>query len=124
MFVVISSLLVKNLFSDFTQGGSSVDTSEATRLINREDAILLDIRSIAEFSEGHILNAINIPFTDLDNRTSELEKFRDRAIIIYCKTGVSAGQAATSLNKLSFKKIHRLKGGIENWKQANLPLAT
>ncbi len=124
LFVVISSLLIKNLLTDFTQGGSSVEASEATRLINRENAVLLDIRPTAEFSDGHIINATNIPFSDFDNRTSELEKFRDRPIIICCKTGTSASLAAASLKKLGFENIQRLKGGIEGWKHASLPLAS
>ena len=124
LFVVILSLLIKNLLTDFTQGGSSVESSEATRLINRESAIMLDIRNSAEFSDGHILNAINIPFSEFDKRSAELEKLRDHPVIICCKTGTSASLAVTALNKLGFEKTYRLKGGIEGWKHASLPLAS
>ncbi len=124
LFVVILVLLIKNLLTDFTQGGASIEASEATRLMNREKAILLDIRSQSEFSDGHIINATNIPFSEFDSRASELEKLRDHPVIICCKTGTTASLAVTALKKLGFEKIYRLKGGIEGWKQSSLPLAT
>lgn len=124
LFIVILSLLIKNLLTDFTQGGSSVEASEATRLMNRENAIMLDIRNTAEFSDGHILNATNIPFSEFDNRTNDLEKIRNKPVIVCCKTGTSASLAVAALNKLGFENIYRLKGGIEGWKNASLPLAS
>jgi len=124
LFLIILSLLIQNLLTGFKQGGSSVEASEATRLMNRENAIMLDIRNTAEFSDGHIINATNIPFSEFDNRTADLEKLRDKPIIICCKTGTSASLAVTALNKLGFEKIYRLKGGIEGWKHASLPLAS
>jgi len=122
LFVVILVLLIKNLLTDFTQGGSSIEASEATRLMNRENAILLDIRNQAEFSDGHIINATNIPFSEFENRASELEKLRDHPVIICCKTGSTARLAVSNLKKLGFEKIYHLKGGIESWKNADLPL--
>ena len=124
LFLIILSLLIQNLFADFKQGGSSVEAAEATRLMNREDAIMLDIRNTAEFSDGHIINATNIPYSEFDNRSSDLEKIRDKPVIVCCKTGTSANLAVTALNKLGFEKIYRLKGGIEGWKHASLPLAS
>ncbi len=123
LFFVILFLLIQNLFTEFKQGGSSIEASEATRLINRENAIMLDIRNTAEFSDGHIINSTNIPFSEFDNRTSDLEKLREHPVIICCKTGTSANLAVTALNKLGFENIYRLKGGIEGWKHASLPLA-
>jgi len=124
LFIVVLSLLINNFVTDFRQGGASIEASEATRLMNRENAIMLDIRNKSEFSDGHILNATNIPFSEFDNRTSDLEKLRNQPVIICCKTGTTASLAASALNKLGFEKSYRLKGGIEGWKQASLPLAT
>ncbi len=124
LFVVILTLLIKNLLDDVAQGASSVDPSEATRLLNRENAVVVDIRSSDEFSEGHILNASNIPYSEFEIRTAELEKLRDRPIIICCKTGTATNVAIASLKKMGFENLYRLKGGIDNWKHASLPLAT
>lgn len=124
LFMIILTLLIKNILADVGQGGTSVGTSEATRLMNRENAVLLDIRNSEEFSNGHILNATNIPFTDFESRNSDLEKLRDQPIILCCNTGSTTGGAAASLKKLGFDNIHRLKGGIDGWKHASLPLAT
>ncbi|MFK8068740.1 MAG: rhodanese-like domain-containing protein [Gammaproteobacteria bacterium] len=124
LFVVILTLLIKNLSAEVVQGASSVDPSEATRLLNRENAIVVDIRSPDEFSEGHILNAKNIPYSEFETRTAELEKLRDRPMIICCKTGTSTNVAIANLKKMGFENLHRLKGGIDNWKHESLPLTT
>lgn len=124
LFVILSSLLIRSLLTDLKQGGKSLEASSATLMLNREDAVMLDIRTAADFAEGHIINAKNIPFSEFEKRTHELEKLRDRPIIVCCKTGTSASQAVASLNKLGFEKMYRLKGGIEGWKHSNLPLAT
>ncbi len=124
LLILISILLIKNLLADLSGGTSLVDPSAATLLMNRENAILLDIRKPEDFSKGHILSAINIPLSELENRISELEKYRERPIIICCNTGTTATLAMKQLKKMGFEKIYRLKGGIEGWKQASLPLAT
>lgn len=124
LFVVLSGLLIRSMLTDLKQGGTSLEASGATLMLNRENAVMLDIRTAADFSEGHVINAINIPFSEFDNRAADLEKLRDRPIIVCCKTGTSASQSVASLKKLGFEKTYRLKGGIEGWKQSNLPLAT
>ncbi len=124
LFVVLSGLLIRSMLTDLKQGGTSLEASGATLMLNRENAVMLDIRTAADFSEGHVINAINIPFSEFDRRTADLEKLRDRPVIVCCKTGTSASQSVASLKKLGFEKTYRLKGGIEGWKQSNLPLAT
>lgn len=124
LFVIILFMLIKILLTDLIQGGSHIDATEATRLINREDAIVLDIRDSAEFTQGHIISAVNIPFADLSNQINKLDQYRNKPVIICCRTGMTAGTAIGILKKSGIEKIYRLKGGIDGWKHANLPLAT
>lgn len=123
LFLVALGLLIRNLMGDFGKGGKAIDSHEATRLINRENAVILDIRGQAEFNKGHIINAVNIPTSELETRVSELQKYQDRPVIICCQTGMTASPAITILNKSGLSRVLRLRGGIDSWKQEHLPLA-
>jgi rhodanese-related sulfurtransferase len=102
-------------------GGPSVGTLEATRLINQSDAIVIDVRSAAEFAQSHILNARNIPLDELEKRLKELERFKDKPVIVSCATGSRSGSAAAILRKHGFSNVVSLAGGVAAWQQAGLP---
>ena len=103
-------------------GGASVSTLEATQLINRQDALVVDIRSADDFRKAHILNARNVPLPELDARLGDLEKFKAKPIIIACESGNRSGSAAAVLRKRGFEKVFSLVGGIGAWQQAGLPV--
>ena len=110
------------LFSESKKSGASVTTSEAIQLINKQDAILVDIRSKKELEAGTITNAIHIPLVDFDKRMSELDKHKEKDIIIVCNMGQTAGAVCKKLSTAGYSKVVRLKGGIVEWKAQNLPL--
>jgi len=91
-------------------------------MANGEDALLLDIRSPADFKAGRVIGAKNIPFADLTKRMSELEKHKDKPIVIICKTGQTASSAANMLKKADYTNVHRMSGGMAEWTGQNLPL--
>lgn len=104
-------------------GSSSLDTLAATRLINTEDALLLDIREQNEFNEGHVLGARHVPASRLsDAAGADLARFKDRAVIVYCNVGQRSAGAAETLRKAGFSKVYNLAGGIAAWRQAGLPV--
>lgn len=103
-------------------GGKEVSPTDATLMINRENAVFIDVRSPAEFVAGHVADSINIPREKLSERVAELEKFKDRPLILNCASGVRAGGACTDLRKLGFDKVFSLAGGMNAWVQAGLPL--
>ena len=104
-------------------GGPSVTAAEATRLINREDALVLDVREPGEYAAGHILGAKNVPAARLDGPLpGDLAKRKDRALILYCERGDAAPKAAGLLRKQGFEKAVALAGGIAGWRQAGLPV--
>lgn len=101
--------------------GASVSTLQATMLINQKDAIVLDVRTPGEYTQSHILNARNIPLDELEARMKDIERFKERPIIVACATGSRSGSAAATLRKHGFKEVVNLDGGLAAWQQAGLP---
>lgn len=121
-WIVVAGMLVYSFFSARLRGFSSVQPSLATQLINRENAIILDVREDNEYREGHIINSVHIPVGYLNNRLNELEKHKDQPIIVGCRSGQRSSQACGILKKHGFDKVYNLSGGIMGWKNDNLPL--
>jgi len=103
-------------------GGASVSTLEATQLINRQDALILDVRNAEEFRKGRILNARNIPLPELDARNSDIARYKTKPVIVACESGSRSGAAAAVLRKQGFAQVFSLRGGIAAWQQAGLPV--
>ncbi len=100
-----------------------VTHQQATLLMNRESAKVIDVRSESEFKKGHILDSTLLPLSKLkNNEFGGLEKELDAPIIVVCNTGMTSTQACQMLQKAGFTNIHNLQGGIAEWKTANLPL--
>ena len=115
-------LLVLFIRNETHRGGSSVSAQELVALVNKEDAVVLDLRDQKEYAAGHIANAVNIPYSALESRLSELDKFKDKPIVLTCKMGQHAGSAGTALRKNGFPNVSRLSGGIAEWRNQNLPV--
>lgn len=103
-------------------GGNRVNPAQATLLINREDAHVVDVREAEEFAAGHLPDAINIPVAKLADRIAELEKFKDKPLIVCCASGMRSGKACGELQKLGFTRLYNLDGGIDAWAQAGQPV--
>jgi rhodanese-related sulfurtransferase len=99
-----------------------VGVFEAVQLINRRDAMVLDVRDTGEFAAGHITSARHIPEAQLADRLKELEKFRSRPIIVSCQSGTRAPAVSAVLRKRGFAEVFALRGGIAAWRQASMPL--
>ena len=103
-----------------TAGGPWVNTAEATHLINREDALVIDVRDPGEYGAGHILGAKNVPLSRLND--AEVAKRKDRPLIVYCEGGDRSGKAIAALKKQGFTRVVNLSGGLRAWQQAGLPV--
>lgn len=103
-------------------GGPSVNTLEATQLINRQDALVLDVREQAEFALSHILNSRGLPLSQLEARVGDVQKFKDKPVIVYCATGNRSSAAVATLKKHGFSNVVNLSGGFAAWQQAGLPV--
>ncbi|MCG6952580.1 MAG: rhodanese-like domain-containing protein [Betaproteobacteria bacterium] len=103
-------------------GGHSVDTLRATQCINREDALVVDVRDAAEVAQGKILGARAVPLAQLGERGPELRKNKEKPIIVYCGRGNQSQQAAAILRKQGYANVFNLSGGFAAWLQAGLPI--
>lgn len=104
------------------RAGSEVSAFEAVQLINRKDALVIDVRDIGEFEAGHIAGAKHVPEAQLADRIKELEKFRDRPVIMACRSGNRSASAVKLLRAAGFAEAVNLGGGIGAWEQAGMPL--
>ena len=121
-FFAVLTLLVFNLFGSRMRGYNVASPADATTLINRNDATVIDVRTDKEFNEGHIVNSIHIPQSNIKERLAELEKYKHKPLIISCRTGQRSGQVCGALKKQGFDHIYNLTGGIVAWQSANFPL--
>ena len=103
-------------------GHNPLTSTQAIQLINREDALVVDIREPADYVAGHVADARNIPLASLEERAGELDKYKSGPVIVVCQTGVRSSGACKKLQKLGFAKLHSLEGGIAGWTEAGLPL--
>jgi rhodanese-related sulfurtransferase len=104
-------------------GGPSVSAAQATQLINREDALVVDVRDPGEYGAGHILGAKNVPLSRINGAGSEIAaKRKDKPVIVYCDDGNRSTKAAAVLRSQGFPKAVNLSGGLAAWRQAGLPV--
>jgi rhodanese-related sulfurtransferase len=119
---VSGAILVWPLVNRRLSGVPEVGALQAVQMLNRNDALMIDVREPAEFSAGHAPNARNIPLAQFDKRIGELEKFKNRPAVVVCQTGSRAHAATALLKKAGFAQVVVLAGGIGAWQQANMPI--
>jgi rhodanese-related sulfurtransferase len=99
----------------------AVSPGEATRLLNHENAIMIDMRSDKDYREGHIVNAVNMPDSK-GEVPATLNKYRERPVIVYCQRGQQSTAVCNRLSKQGFVSVYNLQGGVLAWQKAELPL--
>ncbi len=99
-----------------------VGPQQAVMLINRRDAIVVDVRDKKEFETGHIVDAINIPLAKLEQRLTELKKHQQKPVIVVCKLGQHSGEAAKKIQAAGHEEVFKLSGGLTEWKAQSMPL--
>jgi rhodanese-related sulfurtransferase len=104
------------------RGFKALRPAQLTDLINRENALLVDLSPAADFEKGHIAGARNIAPSQFDPESKQLAKARDLPVVVTCRTGQASLAAAARLRKAGFTRVHWLEGGVAAWQQADLPL--
>jgi len=122
ILVVSGGMLVWPLFRGRFSSAREVGAFEATALINRRNAVLLDLRETKEYEGGRIPNALHLPQSQLETRGHELKKLTARPVIAYCDRGQRSRTAAGALAKLGFAEVYTLRGGLRAWSEAGLPV--
>jgi len=119
--VVVLALLTMNLA---TGGGkNNIDPQQATLMINRDDAVVVDVRPMADYNQGHIVNSINAPINGFANQISRLDKHKNKPVIVSCRSGNQSQLACRQLRKAGFEQVYNLRGGVMAWQSANLPVS-
>jgi len=126
IFLIVIALVSGGMlaFTSFRQVGSrnSLSPTQATLLINREDAQVIDVREPDEYVSGHLPESRNFPLGRLAERAGELDKLKNTPLILVCQSGARSSGACKQLEKLGFAKVHNLDGGLNAWRTAGLPL--
>ena len=121
-FIIVFFMVIMLFMSEKMQAFANANTSELTHLVNRKDAVVIDTRDIADYKQGHIVNAINIPLADMVSGKTSLDKYKGKEVIAYCASGMSSKLACKHLIKSGIENVYNLAGGINAWKSDNLPV--
>jgi rhodanese-related sulfurtransferase len=103
-------------------GVSNLSPTEAVLLMNRSNALVLDVREDTEYAQGHIADAKHIPLAQLGERLKELTRYKEKPVLLHCQGGVRSAKACDLLAKNGFTKLYNLQGGLNAWQQAKLPV--
>ena len=123
MVSVLLMLIYLFAFTEQKKAGKQISVHDVTSLINSEEGVLVDIRDSKEYESGHIANALNIPLAKLDTRMVELEKHRDKTVVLVDKLGQHSASAGRKLRVSGFE-VRRLQGGMGEWRSQSLPVVT
>jgi len=121
-FAVVLAALIATEFARATRRWKELDTAQAILLINRQEPVILDVSNSADYSKGHILNAISMPPTRIESGNKELLKFQQRPVLVYCKNGQVSPQIASKLVGLGFENVNVLRGGLAQWQADQQPV--
>lgn len=125
LLLVIAFFVILGMLAYHTASGggkSNIPPQLATQMINRQDAVVVDVRPMADFNQGHIVNSINIPINSFKNQIKQLEKHKNKPVIVSCRSGSQSQAACRDLRKAGFEQTYNLRGGVMAWQSANLPL--
>ena len=122
-FVVLLALVIFNEVKIATQRFASLTPAKAVQLMNNEDVVVLDVREASETAGGKIAKAVQIPVGTVKTRIAELDKHKDKTLLVYCKTGARSAAACKELSQHGFDKIYSLNGGLLAWQEAHLPIS-
>ncbi len=103
-------------------GVANITSTEAVMLMNRTKPLILDVRDAAEYAAGHIQGAKHIPVGELVGRLKEIEKFKNKPVLVHCQKGMRAKSACNVLREQQFTQLHNLQGGLDSWIEAKMPL--
>ena len=114
--------LVFNELSALFRGYKGLQPAGLTALVNRDNALVVDLRPSADFEKGHVPGAKNVQMSQFDPENKQLAAARALPVVLVCKAGQTSGAAAKRLRKAGFEHVYVLDGGIGAWQQAGLPL--
>mgnify|MGYP001599548916 FL=1 len=120
--LVLIALLIGNIITDKLKKYEDIDANTATALMDDDNLIILDVREKKERKNGYIDGDMHIPLGDVKNQFNKLDK--NKSILVYCRSGSRSAHIAGLLTRNEFENVYNLKGGIQAWKRAKMPIKT
>lgn len=114
--------IIVNELSRFFRSYKSLRPAEVVALVNRENALVVDLRAVADFQKGHIAGSKNVQMSQFDPEGKQLAPAKVLPVVLVCQNGVTVTGAAKRLKQAGFQNVHILDGGIAAWQAAELPL--
>ena len=121
-FMAVFFLFMMMLMGDKLQAFANVNSAELTQMVNHQSAVVIDTRNENDFANGHIVNAINMPLSDLVSGNKSIDNLKGKPVIAYCASGMSSKSACKFLTKSGIEKVFNLSGGISGWISDKLPV--
>lgn len=121
-WICVALYCIGALVWPYIRKGAKISHAEATKMINKGKTTIIDVRDVKQYQAGHILNAVHVPLTSLEERLPKLDKFKGQTIIVVDEAGKEAGKAAAILKKAGFKPVNSLSGGMNKWVSEGLPV--
>lgn len=115
------AVIIMLVLHEARKSGPSLTPQQAINLINAEQGVFLDLRDAADYNKGHIVDAMHIPAGKLVDRIAELEKYRNKPIVLVCKMGQQSGAAGKQLKAQNFERVYKMSGGMMEWGNLQLP---
>jgi rhodanese-related sulfurtransferase len=109
------------LMHETRKSGPSLSPQKAINIVNGEQGVFLDLRDAGDYKQGHIVDALHVPSAKLADRMAELEKYRNKPIVLVCKMGQQSGAAGKQLKAGNFEKVYKMTGGMMEWRNLQLP---
>ena len=123
-FVAVLGLLIWTEVMRKVQGLTELTPTEAVRWINDPNAVVVDISPLADYNKGHIVNARHVLPSRLATPDAEVQKLKDKKLLVVCRSGQTAISAASNLRKMGATDVAVLKGGMAQWRGDQLPVTT
>jgi rhodanese-related sulfurtransferase len=123
LFLAVLFLFLNALYKEKSQAYKNVNVDQLTRLVNQQNAQVIDVRPKEAFDQGHIVNAINMPLNEIAEGKAKFDKLKKRPMVVYCQIGKSSLTACQHLTKAGVENVFNLQGGINSWISDKLPLS-
>ncbi|BAN21951.1 rhodanese domain protein [Caballeronia insecticola] len=104
------------------RGRGGISAAEATTLINRRNAVVVDLRPAAEFAKGHLPAARNIEFAEIQAKIGQIAKNKNNPVVLVCQTGQQSQRASRTVSEAGYAEVHVLEGGLDAWQKAGMPV--
>ena len=124
LFGALAALIALLVVHESRKGGALLGVHELATLVNRDEGVVLDLRAEADFKQGHIANAVSTPHNQMSEDTASLERYRGAPLILVCRIGQHSGAVAKRLRMAGFERVYRLRGGMAEWSQQQMPLVS